>query len=331
MCHIYTVFVSSIIVLSPALVLAADLVLETHAAEFMDELEQRTIADSADLETEGIQRGPRVTSRPVLFRAVKKNGGEAEMKRLAGIAGMEFDGEPVKRGRSFFLDNPNGTARIGYCPERGRYTYYSNALEKTPLEKTDSAALDELRGMADVLLAELINDEQRDFVFSNLETDWVQTKEDTMERICKRSFRYTRTVNGRYVIDQSAHVRITYSADGRVCAFSIENPTLVPEHFSQMVKPSATRARLAEYAENKQNAISPNGRKIGVKYVHAQRGYSTYVSSKIGETIYLVPHVSVLARHVLEDGREFSRYVYLSLDASEVPNLEPDMLERGTR
>ncbi len=331
MYHIYTVLVSSIVVLSPVFIPAADLVLETHAEEFIDELEQRTISDSADLLTEGIQQGPRVTSRPVLFRAVKQPGGETEMKRLAALAGMEFDGEPVQRGRSFFLDNPDGTARIGYCPARGRFSYYSNALEKIPLEETDSAALDELRGKADLLLAELVNDEERDFVFSNFETDWVQTKEDTTERICKRSFRYTRKVNGRHVIDQSAHIRITYSADGQVCAFSIENPTLIPEHFPQMVKPSATGARLVDYAGNKQNAISPNGRKIGVKQVQALRGYSTYVGSTIGETAYLVPHVSVLANHVLEDGREFSKYVHLSLDASEVPNLEPYMLEGGTR
>jgi hypothetical protein len=126
-------------------------------------------------------------------------------------------------------------------------------------------------------------------------------------------------------------VRITFSGDGNVCAFSIENPTLISEHFPQMVNLSATETRLRQYAENKRTAVSPHRKKVPVTQVQARRGVSSYVQRMRGEKEYLVPHISFLTNHHLDNGETYSGYLHLSLDASEVPNLDPDMIEGSSR
>ncbi len=310
---------------------SAELVLESHAQDYINVIAGEVVSGSADLNAQGIRKGPQCTSRPVLFRVAKQPRDETEMRRLAMLVGMEADDTLVTRGQGDFLESTDATARIGYDSNRGRYTFYSNALEKIPLEKSDSLSLRELRRKADLLVAELVNNNEREFVFANVETDWYQTKADTTHRMSKRSFRYTRKVNGRHIVDQSAHVRITFSGDGNVCAFSIENPTLVPEQLPQMVKLSATETRLRQYAENKETALSPYRKKVPVTRVQARRGVSSYVRRTIGEKEYLVPHISFLTRNVLNTGEEYSGYLHLSLDASEVPNLESSMIEGGSR
>ena len=220
---------------------------------------------------------------------------------------------------------------MGYDGQRGHYFYYNNLSQSLPLSKTDSASLETLKGKAQKLLSDVFGSQASNFEFANTETDWIKTKDNKMPTISKQTFRFTRKLNGRHVVDNTAYLKATYAGAQELCAFEFADPQLEPFALDLMVLPSATSDRLIGWANDKKTAISPTGEEIAVKTVTVNRPIECYMSQKEGTATFLVPYISFLSKIDLENGKSYDKYIDLCLDAKKTPNLKASMIENTGR
>jgi len=244
---------------------------------------------------------------------------------------MPVTGDVKVTGESSMLENADNTARVGYDNQRGRYFFYNNTLDREPLVKTDQAALDALKAEAGEVLANVLGAEARNFEFANVETDSLKLKGDDPGVLIKESFRFTRKLDGRHIVDNTAYFTVSFAGDQKVCSFEYVNPILEPAQLDLMVKPDATRTRLVQWAADKATAMSSAGQAIAVNVVTAQKAFDTYLSMNQGNGKVLVPHVSFWSKFDLANKDSYSCFVHLCMDASRTPKLDRNMIESTGR
>jgi hypothetical protein len=219
---------------------------------------------------------------------------------------------------------------VVYDAARGRYIGYNHAVENTPLADTSSKNLEAVKTVAIGMLASLAGPGAGNFVYANAETDSGMTETAPSALLLSVSYRFTREINGRHIIDNTAFVRITFCGNNEVAGFEMADPVLRPVPLNRIVKESAADRLLGEYAAAKQVAIK-NGAEYPVSAVNAEKGYFTYRAVSKGEELYLVPQVSFVAKNILKNGNSYYKWINFCLDASIVPNLDPGMVETYER
>jgi hypothetical protein len=310
---------------------SANLETSPEVNDFLASSSSAIIPATADLATPGILGSDKATERPVLYKVDKAAYSKDRLVGLASITGMQVDGNVSVSGDASRLINSAHSACAGYDGQRGRYFYYNKIPQSLPLSKTDPASCIALKEKAQQLLSDALGSRAVNYVFANTETDSVKTNDTDPGVIAKLTFRFTRKLNGRHIVDNTAYFKATYAGAQELCAFEFTDPHLEPVALDLMVLPSATPDRLAEWANDKNTAVSPTGDKIGVIKVIADKPIESYMAQKNGASTFLVPYLSFFSKICLENGRSYDKYIDLCLDAGRTPNLKPGMIENTGR
>jgi hypothetical protein len=215
---------------------------------------------------------------------------------------------------------------VKYHEKFGRYLGYNHDVVKIPLINSSETNLLELKMSATKELSNLIADDADNFVFSNTETDSALSESDPRPRLVSISYRFTRQLNGRHVVDNTAFVRISFSGNNQISEFEIANPAFKPVFLRSVVKESFSDDRLVNYSENMGKVIN-NGGEYTVVAVKAEKGYFTYLAANKDDKQYLLPHISFYTDQILENNESFHTWVHFCLDASMTPGLDSTMIE----
>ncbi|MBD3343854.1 MAG: hypothetical protein GF401_02180 [Chitinivibrionales bacterium] len=310
---------------------AADLEKNELVDTFLNSCSTTKLPLSADLTSFGIRNAERVTERPVAYKVKKTPYSENRLLEISAIVNCASSGEVKTRGACTIVENADNSVRTGYDEQRGRYFYYNSTTEKKPLANTGKTELSALKAEAQKYLNELLGNDAGNFVFANTETDCVQVRGDAIPVISKQSYRFTRKVNGRHIIDNTAFFKATFAGNQELCAMEFSNPVLEPVQIKTMVKPGVTGERLTKWAENKENAVAPPNNKIKVNRVSSLKPVESYLAMTEGEEVYIVPHVSFWSELNLDNGDSYRRFIHLCMDAQRTPNLDEAMIENTGR
>jgi hypothetical protein len=311
---------------------AAELFLSPQVQEFLASYSKADMPKSASLAASGTIPAAPSIARPVIYRVRKAAFSRNQLRSLWSTANPQAAG-PVQcsQGDGTVLKNAPGTVRAGYSQKRGSYFFFNTSLELKPLSRTDPATLESLKDNARKLLAAVLPDEADDFVFANTETDWVMTKAGAEPVIAKQTLRYTRKLNNRHIVDNTAYFSATYSGDRELCALEYVNPHFDPQPCEALVRPAATGERLAAWARGKTTAASANGGAVTVQSIAAVKAMETYRAVTEGTETYLVPHVSFWSKFDLANGGSYERFIDLCQDANRTQNLDRSMIESPGR
>lgn len=215
---------------------------------------------------------------------------------------------------------------VVYDSIRGRYIGYNHGVEKVPLADVGEQNLATLKKMADKALVAILKEKAVEFEFSNNEMDSSMTAGEPNPRLTAMSYRYTRKINARHIIDNTAFIRITFCGSNQICGFEMADPTLKPFLISNVVKESVSEDRLVQYAKEKKDA-EKSGAKFPVFGIKAEKGFFTYLAMPQGNKMRLIPNVSFYTTHSLDNGNNYNKWVHLNLDGSTTPNIDPSMIE----
>lgn len=282
---------------------------------FINKIQTKQIARVIDINSPAILESEEFATRPVIFEIINSPYDEKIVAHLSTLVE-----KPIK---------------IGFNSKRGMYHYNNVDVKRVPLKVIDEKSLQALQLTAAKTVANLLGKDAARFEFANTETIFILNKGDTNSRLSGRSYRFTRKINGRHILDNSSYVRISFSGNDEISSFEIVNPDLVPiEAVKRMVKLSATEARFEEYVRGKRTALK-NGTEgeveINVTTIKAENGFDTYLTQNIGGKMLLIPNVSFYSEYQLENGESFENWAHFCLDADKTQNIEPDMIENLTR
>ncbi len=275
---------------------------------YLVKLSKKAITSSVDLNATGILEKEEVTGAPIAFEVLHNGKDDSEIERISNVVGNGFD--------------------VRYSKKKYKYFSFNIDLQMKPLEKTDEASLEILKKKAIETMKILVGKDADRFVFANTETEWVAlTPGSDDPTLLSMTYRFTRKVNGRHIIDNTSYVRVCFSGNDELSGFEIINPDLKPVKLDMLVKLSATEERLEKFAEDKKTARKWDGKNVIVNTINAEKGVNTYIKKEFGEKTILIPHVSFYSKFDLENGDSFNNWIHLSLDASTTPNLDDDMIE----
>ena len=280
---------------------------------FLSSLSSRSTEKGGDLKDSRLLDTAHIASRPPVYEVSFRPVSPTEISRIVGETGI-----------------PDGLRQFaGY--DEGRGVLYFNSPDIEPLSDESPTGLEELKQRAYAMLEKLLGNESGRFVFANTETDWAIQKPETAPRRIMQTFRFTRKINGYHIIDNSAYVRIAFTGNGQLCGFEVRNPDLQPVACERMVKPSATRERLEQFAAAKNTVRGTLNDDIKISSIAAEKGIHSYMSSSSGGKSYLIPCVSIWCRYSLENGETFEKFENFIIDASHVSNIDDEMLEAPER
>lgn len=295
---------------------AAQLQIAEHAQRHIEQVISKKVNVPANFSNPAITGKEEIEGTLIVFEVIKAKKNDSLLQCLS---------------RSVPLPG-----NVVFNPAKGAYCYNNIDLQKQPLKATGVLDLSSLKIKASSLLEQLLGKEQANcFVSANEETDYVKERNVLGERILRKTYRFTRKINGRHILDNTSFVRLSFSADQELCGFEIVNPDVKPlRNVERLVKTGAIGSRLAEYAASKKTAVK-NGlegtEKVGVTLIRAEKGFDTYLSKMAGGKTLLLPTVSFYSDYQLENGDHFENWSHFGLDADFVPNIGKDLIENSNR
>ncbi len=290
---------------------AAQLTLSSKTERFLTSLSSRSIDKKDEVIDSRCIDTALLVSRPPVYEISFREVSAEDISQLAVKAGI-----------------PDSLRKFaGYDKARG--IIYYNSPHTKYLSDESEKALDGLKEKALSIIDKLLGKESRLFVFANTETDWAMEKSGDEPKRIMQTYRFTRKVNGSHIIDNTAYIRITFTGNGELCGFEIRNPVLKPMRCERMVKLSSTKERLEQLAKTKNSVHSPLNEEIKISSIIAENAIYSYVVSP--GTNRLIPAISVWCKYNLENGEFFEKFETFILDASQVSNIDDEMLETSKR
>jgi hypothetical protein len=305
-----------IIVVSGISSFAAKLEILEKAQEHIEQVIRKNVNKPADLSNSAIIDKDETDGRPVVFEVIKAKKDDKLIQNFSRKVSLPEN--------------------VVFNSIKGAYCYNNVIFQQIALKSVTTEDLSMLKKKADAVLEQLLGKELATrFVFANEETDYVKESDTSDERILRKTYRFTRKINGRHILDNTSFVRLSFSSDQELSAFEIVNPEIKPvRSVERLVKMGATEKRLEEYAANKQTAIR-NGPKnietIAVTSIKTENGFDTYLSKKTAEKTLLLPYISFYSDYQLENGEHFENWSHFCLDADYVPNIDRDLIEGSNR
>lgn len=288
---------------------SSDLVLNESVKTFLSKTSTLSVPGRSTAKESDLLDTAQVSIRPVLYEVIIPPRTEKEVVQLSDAAGI-----------------PDSLRRFaGYDQKKG--IFYYNAPHLKIMKNETASANAKLKLKAIQKMQQLLGKESSRFVFANIESDWIQSKDDPVPRLLAQTYRFTRKVNGYHIIDNTSYVKITFTGDEELCKFEICNPELRPVPLERMVKFSSTANRLQQFAVNKNTVTGPFNEQIGISQIKAEKAIYSYLSENRGERRLLVPHVSVFCKYHLKNNDQIDKFENFVLDASVAANVPDNMLE----
>jgi hypothetical protein len=310
-----TIFYAVIIavIISASFTHAAKLQISENAQGYITSSMNKTAYSlSYNLSSSAITGTEKSDGRLIVFEVIKANKSDSMMRYLSRNVRLPGD--------------------VVFNSLKGAYSYNNISLQNVALRSTTIQDLSNLKIKATRTLEQLIGTAQaKQFVSANEETDYVKENDADEERILRKTYRFTRKLNGRHILDNTSFVRLSFSADQELCGFEIVNPVIKPVRYVERpIKAEATINRLGEYAAEKLSA-EKNGsqgiERVGVTVINAEKGFDTYLSKKSGDKTLLIPNVSFYSDYQLENGEHFKNWSHFCLDADYVPDIDANLIE----
>lgn len=290
---------------------AAELTVESDAAFFIDSVSN---ASANYLEEKSVSAFTDEV-RPLL-KEYKNIGYE--------VINQQKDEKVLSRLYNLVVDGCDDVNSVKYDERDGRYFFQRSFHAMRYKEESETT---ELRTLAKKDIVRLLGQEADHFIMANTETDWQQTRENPEPRMLAMTYRFTRKINGRHIIDNTAYVRITYSGDDQLCGFDIVNPLLRPVRIPLMVKQNVIGERLSRFAEKKTTARNSVDGDVTIERITAEKGIQSYRAKKKGDKTLLSPYISFFCRYDMENGDAFRIFEHFSLDATRCENLDDSFLD----
>ena len=289
-----------IVITAVTFVTAADLTIEPDVENFIQSLNAENKLSYAN------------QSKVMAFsEVVRPDGGYSNVGYQA--IRQQKDEKTLNRLRFLVADGQGAAGMVRYDAMNGRYLFRKSY---SVMRYTSESVPDELAVKAQNDLNRLLGSEAEQFVLANTETDWQENGAHSDKRMLAYSFRFTRQINGRHIVDNTAYIRIIYSGNDKMYGFDIVNPVLIPVRIPAVVRLDATRKRLEHFAVQKKTAWNNDDGDVRVKRITAKKGIPSYRAKKKGDKIILAPYISFFCRYDMENGDTFSRFEDFSLDAS---------------
>lgn len=307
---LYSLITIAIIVSSS---FAARLEVAEKAQQHITKLKTKDVYRQVDISDPGILEKNEIAGRPVVFEVLKS----------------DEEDNSVKQRLSKAVSLPE---KVVFNANRGAYCYNNVDLQQKQLNLTVKQSLDQLKTKAHSKLELLLGKKDADrFEFANEETDYIKESDGEDARILRKTYRFTRKVNGRHILDNTSFVRLSFSGEQELSGFEIVNPELKPvKAVQKLVKLDATDKRLRQYADKKETAVrnGPEGNEnVSVSLIKAKVGIDSYLAKKMGDKVLLLPNTSFYSEYQLENGERFDNWSHFCLDADYVQNLDNDMIE----
>jgi len=257
---------------------------------------------------------------------------EARLLRLARQFGVSRQSGPVKKGQNYLVRGTPGEGVALFRPAKGMYRYYNIEREKTPLNHWGDGTLDTLRGQAAALIRALLGDRASTFAYANHETQWLEMKKAQVPHVSGVTLRYTRQVNGRHIVDNTAYIVVGFAGNNEVYLFEAVDPALTPVPVPRLVMTSATRTRMERNGARMSSfrkTVLPDGKVdiVRVVKVRVAGGCESYVKRTMAGEDFLVPAHSLACVLDLDNGTTGRKRVHLVLDASQATDADESMME----
>lgn len=302
-----------IIIVSESSSHAAKLQISGNAQEYITlSMKKGTNSYTSSLSNSAITGTEKSDGRLIVFEVIKANKSDSMMRYLSR--------------------NVRLPGNVVFNSLKGAYCYNNVSLQNVALRSIIIQDLNNLKIKATRTLEQLIGTAQaKQFVSANEETDYVKESDADEEKMLRKTYRFTRKLNGRHILDNTSFVRLSFSADQELCGFEIVNPVIKPvKYVERPIKAEATINRLGEYAAEKLSAEKKGlqgNERVGVTLINAEKGFDTYLSKKSGDKTLLIPNASFYSDYQLENGEHFKNWSHFCLDADYVPNIDVNLIE----
>ncbi|MBN1996087.1 hypothetical protein JW935_00960 [candidate division KSB1 bacterium] len=300
--HLFCLFILS------ANLFAASLEVTKDSQLFIDSTTKKNDTKQIDLTDSKLKKSDRIHGQQIAYEVIKREKDEKILKKI----------------KSLFSEKE---ANIGYGQKKGMYFYENTKKKKVALKNSSSDHLTTLKDKAFKTMKDLMDQDADNYVFANVENHWIKTSDDEKEFMSGITFRFTRKINGRHILDNTAYTRITFYGNDEVADFEIVNPILKPIKLKRFVKSGHSLSRLETYAKNKKTFIKNKSKKINVSTIKALYGIDSYYSQKLGDQKVLLPYESFFSELFLENGDKHQNWINLCLDAENSESLDESMIE----
>lgn len=305
-----------IIELSVMFSYGAKLELSENVQKILEKKNKYNRTESTDLSDTAVIGKEEIKGRPVVYEVIKAKKDEKVMQHY-------YSNVPLPQN-------------VLFNAAKGAYCYNNIDLQKVPLKTGSVQVQSSLKKNAHVIMEQLLGkDQAARFVFANEETDYVKFNDYDEEIILEKTFRFTRKLNGRHILDNTSYVKLSFSADNNLSAFEIVNPEIIPlRNVKRLIKSETSKIRLTEFAARKETAIrnGPEGsEKIGVTVIKTEKAFDTYLSKMSGEKKLLLPAISFYSDFQLENGENFQNWTHFCLDADYVPDINKNFITDFSR
>lgn len=301
-----------IIIITVTCLSAAELTIDPGVEDFINSLNaEKKLSYDNQAKVSSISEG------------IRSNGGNLNIGYA--VVRQRKDDDMLDRLSNLVADGQGEVGLMRFDEMNGRYLFRRGSYTEMPY--TAETIPDELAEKARNDLSRLLGSEAEQFILANTETNWQQSGDDSEKKIVAYSYRFTRRINGRHIVDNTAYVRITYSGNDSLYGFDIVNPELRPVRIPELVRQDATRGRLERFASQKKIASNNTDGDVMVNRIIVEKGIPSYRAYKNDGQVIISPCISFFCKFDMENGRTFSRFKHFSLDASKCQNLEKSMIE----
>lgn len=300
-----------IIELSVMFSYGAKLELSENVQKILEKKIQYNRTESTDFSDTAVIGKEEIKGRPVVYEVIKAKKDEKVMQH--------------------YCRNVPLPQNVLFNAAKGAYCYNNIDLQKVPLKSGSIQVQSILKKNAHVIMEQLLGkDQAARFVFANEETDYVKFNDNEDAIILEKTYRFTRKLNGRHILDNTSYVKLSFSANNNLSAFEIVNPEIIPlRNVKRLIKSEASKIRLTKFAARKETAIR-NGpersEKIGVTVIKTEKAFDTYLSKMSGEKKLLLPTISFYSDFQLENGENFQNWTHFCLDADYVPDINKSFI-----
>jgi hypothetical protein len=294
----------------------AKLELSENVQKILDKTINYNSTESTDFSDTAVIGKEEIKGRPVVYEVIKAKKDEKVLQH--------------------YCRNVPLPKNVLFNAAKGAYCYNNIDLQKVPLRTGSIQVQSSLKKNAHVIMEQLLGkDQAARFVFANEETDYVKFNDNNEEIILEKTFRFTRKLNGRHILDNTSYVKLSFAADNNLSAFEIVNPEIIPlRNVKRLIKSDVSKIRLTEFAARKETAIRNGPERsehIGVKVIKTEKVFDTYLSKVSGGKKLILPTISFYSDFHLENGENFQNWTPFCLDADYVPDINKDFITDFSR
>jgi hypothetical protein len=265
-------------------------------------------------------------TRPAIYEIRSKTFSPAEIKAhldVMAAKGFSWDVTETVHGKIMYRNKAKAQYLI-HDFNNSSCSFWNREIP--PLDSKTPVDTPMIQAKADAFLLEFLGPDAANFRLVNKEYLFGSTATASAEkRVEYLVFRYVRVLDGRLVLDNTCHARITVGDKGVISRFDIRTPELIrAKDLNKELKAGTINAYLTKKINSDKYSRMPDGKTIAWKNINVVDGTASYFSEIRGSKRYLVPGSTFYAINQFPDDKIIGSTIHVSMDAENIPEVKDD-------